>query len=77
MQDEEDALQIVLSDCQKSVHESLCDNINTRGAMDALGELIKTVNVYLSKKEASAKIANVFLLKRVAGYVTKILVAFG
>ncbi len=38
---------------QRRVHEALCDNVNTRAAMDALGDLIKAVNVYLAKKDAA------------------------
>lgn len=77
LQADEFGLQKNLSDAQRLVHESLCDNINTRAALDALGELIKLTNIYLTKKEASGALPNPFLLKRVAGYVMKILAVFG
>ncbi|GMH38778.1 hypothetical protein BSKO_06662 [Bryopsis sp. KO-2023] len=74
---EELELQKYLSECQKAVHESLSDNINTRAAMDALAELIKNANIYMSKKEAAKSQVHPFILKRVAGYVTKMLATFG
>ena len=34
------------------VHAALCDNIDTRSAMNALGELIRAVNTYITHREA-------------------------
>ena len=37
---------------QKRVHAALLDNLNTRGALDVLGELIRDVNKYLAEHKA-------------------------
>eukprot|EP00195_Chlamydomonas_chlamydogama_P001473 CAMPEP_0202920984 /NCGR_PEP_ID=MMETSP1392-20130828/77139_1 /ASSEMBLY_ACC=CAM_ASM_000868 /TAXON_ID=225041 /ORGANISM="Chlamydomonas chlamydogama, Strain SAG 11-48b" /LENGTH=790 /DNA_ID=CAMNT_0049614513 /DNA_START=176 /DNA_END=2548 /DNA_ORIENTATION=+ len=69
-----------LTGAQKQVHDSLCDNINTAAAMDALSDLIKAVNVYLAKKEADKNPAapvQAMLLRKAAAFVTRILTAFG
>ena len=54
---------------QKQVHERLCDNIDTAGAMDAISALIKNVNHYLAKKEggSSAGPPQALLLRKVWG----------
>lgn len=46
-------LQSDLAAAQQRVQEALLDNINTRGALDALLELVKSVNVYLAKKDST------------------------
>lgn len=75
---DEKELQSSFAECQKSVHASLCDNVNTRGAMDAMLDLIKVVNIYLAKKQEQPDAhPHPFLLTRIAGYLTKILSTFG
>lgn len=49
-EDEERALQAALEQCATQVHAALCDNINTRGAMDALAALIKAFNLYMTAR---------------------------
>lgn len=50
LQAEEEVLQAAQESTAELVHAALCDNINTRGAMDALGDLIKAFNVYRSAR---------------------------
>ena len=68
-----------IQDAQVRVHERLCDNIDTAGAMDAISDLIKSVNSYLSKKEASGPDAppQPLLLRKATAFVTRILSVFG
>jgi cysteinyl-tRNA synthetase len=86
---EERVLFSELAATQGKVHTALLDNINTRGAMDALADVIKATNVYLSKRQGggSQHQANgstpslpppqAWLLKSVSGYVSRILSSFG
>ncbi|XP_066592914.1 cysteine--tRNA ligase, cytoplasmic [Prorops nasuta] len=57
---------------QDAVHTALCDNIDTRKAMDAIRDLLSYCNVYMKKSAA-----NILLLRDVAVFVTKILDVFG
>uniref|UniRef100_A0A8D8LS95 Cysteine--tRNA ligase, cytoplasmic n=1 Tax=Cacopsylla melanoneura TaxID=428564 RepID=A0A8D8LS95_9HEMI len=54
-----------------SVHTALCDNMDTRGALDAIRDCISQVNIYLRGTP------NQLLLRDIAAYVTKILSVFG
>lgn len=86
---EEQVLNSELVATQGKVHAALLDNINTRGAMDALADVIKATNVYLSKRQgggnqqqpngssSSSSPPQAWLLKSVAGYVSRILSSFG
>lgn len=61
-----------------AVHARLLDSIDTRGAMDALTELVKAVNIYLaSRQDPNGPPVQAYLLRQCAGYVTKILSVFG
>ena len=66
-QDEELDLSHKINAAQKLVHERLCDNVDTAGAMDAISSLIKNVNQYLAKKEGggSAGPPQALLLRKV------------
>ena len=78
VQDAERALQTDLAACQATVHARLLDNIDTRGAMDALADLIRSVNTHLAaKKEAGAAPLQPLLLRSCATYVTRMLSMFG
>lgn len=50
-EEDETALLAAVRDGQDKVHASLLDNINTAGAMDALGAIVKATNLYLSAKQ--------------------------
>ncbi|CAG9791900.1 unnamed protein product [Diatraea saccharalis] len=70
---EEQQLAAKLSAAKEQVHAALCDNIDTRGAIDALRELVGGAHVYLrqSKPRPSP------LLATAARYVTDMLHIFG
>jgi cysteinyl-tRNA synthetase len=68
------ALQKSIENAKVSVHEALCDNIDTRTAMFALKDLIGSANVYM---QANPKSINGPLLKNAACYITEILRVFG
>lgn len=62
---------------RSKVHEALCDNIDTKCAMDALRDLITAVNVYLRNKKAVKVSPNALLLRNCATYINRILTVFG
>ena len=82
-QEDELDLSHKLQAAQKLVHERLCDNIDTAGAMDAISGLIKNINLYLTKKEAAGAGAaaaappQALLLHKAAAFVTRILSVMG
>ena len=51
---DEAALHSALSAAQAAVHARLLDSIDTRGAMDALGDVVKAVNLYLGTRKNGA-----------------------
>ncbi|XP_043255934.1 cysteine--tRNA ligase, cytoplasmic [Colletes gigas] len=56
-----------------SVHNALCDNIDTRSALDAIRDLVTHCNIYMNQ----SKQPNTLLLRDVAVYITKIFTIFG
>lgn len=70
-------LAAALQTAQKSVDSCLLDNINTSGALDALGELIKATNIYLAKQQTDGRSCQSLLLTQITSYVTRILSVFG
>jgi cysteinyl-tRNA synthetase len=62
-----------LAEHQSAVHECLCDNFNTPGAMAALLAIVSDANSYVTKNSA----VDALLLKKGATYVTRILRIFG
>lgn len=61
-------------DAKKAVHAALCDNIDTRSALDAIREIISHSNVYIRDNQSSV---NVQLLEEIAVYITDLLQVFG
>ena len=51
LQQEELDLQKAILDAQVKVDESLRDNLNTAGALDALAALVKSTNLYLASRQ--------------------------
>lgn len=70
---EEQQLSAKISSVKEQVHAALCDNIDTRSALDALRELVGAAHVYLRQ----TKPRNAPLLSTAARYVTDILHVFG
>ncbi|EDW91983.1 cysteine--tRNA ligase, cytoplasmic [Drosophila yakuba] len=70
----EAALQKKFSHSQVQVHAALCDNIDTRSALDAIRELVSASNVYIRDNKTRL---NSLLLRNVATYITDLLHVFG
>ncbi|CAI2177222.1 4473_t:CDS:10 [Funneliformis geosporum] len=64
----------LLRDKKITIHEALCDSINTPNAISELMELINRANIYLSSGRNNI---NVNVLENIAKYATKILKIFG
>ncbi|XP_044731400.1 cysteine--tRNA ligase, cytoplasmic [Chrysoperla carnea] len=62
-----------LIEAKDNVNEALCDNIDTRTALDVIRELVTTTNIYLRERKPPA----FTLLHDVAEYITYILQIFG
>lgn len=60
-------------DAKDSVHTALCDNIDTRSALDAIRDLVSHCNIYIKQ----VKQPNTLFLRDVAVYITKIFTIFG
>ena len=67
------ALSELLLEVEERVHAALCENVDTPEVMAALCDLVTETNKYLT--DGGEPLA--LLLRRVAGYVTKILGIFG
>ena len=61
-------------EAKKSVHAALCDNIDTKAALDAVRELISSCNIYIRDIQANV---NVQLIEEIAIYITELLEVFG
>lgn len=70
----ENDLQTKLNQTKAAVHEALCDNIDTRSALDAIRDLVSNCNVYI--RDHSSKL-NSLLLRKIAMYITDLLHIFG
>lgn len=71
----EDTLQTKFNATQTQVHEALCDNIDTRTALDAVRDLVSSCNVYIRDNKCSK--VNSLLLRKIAMYITDLLNIFG
>ncbi|EDW61126.1 cysteine--tRNA ligase, cytoplasmic [Drosophila virilis] len=70
----EAALQAKFNEAQGQVHAALCDNIDTRSALDSVRELVSTTNIYIRDNKTRL---NHLLLRKVATYITDLLHIFG
>lgn len=71
------AFQQQINTAKLSVHEALCDNINTRDAVFALRDLISAANIYIQNAKSQKVQINAPLLKQAAVYVARMLRVFG
>ncbi len=62
-----------LNSAQEQIHEALCDSFNTPKVMLEIRKLITQSNQYYSEK----KTANVYVLSKVASYISDLLLMFG
>jgi cysteinyl-tRNA synthetase len=53
------------------------DNVDTRGALDAIRDLVGNCNIYIRDKRASKREINCLLLRDIAAYITWLLRVFG
>ncbi|XP_003743752.1 cysteine--tRNA ligase, cytoplasmic [Galendromus occidentalis] len=74
---DESQLNLVFQNSRQNVHSALCDNIDTRSALDALRESVSAANVYMREKKAAKTPLNAVLLRSIASYSTYILRVFG
>ena len=58
--------------CTASVHQAMCDNIDTRTVLMSIKELVNIANAYMMKKGEAKQPNNRALLKDIAAYMTKI-----
>ncbi|VVC32268.1 Hypothetical protein CINCED_3A018977 [Cinara cedri] len=61
--------------CKSNVHAALCDNVDTKAALEAIKECIFACNIYL--RDCSSADVNHYLLLNIAKYITGILKIFG
>ncbi|KAF4520784.1 hypothetical protein B566_EDAN011436, partial [Ephemera danica] len=64
-------------DTKSAVHAALCDNVDTRTALDAIRDLVASCNVYIREKNPDSTPPNRLLLRNIAAYITDILRIFG
>uniref|UniRef100_A0A182MYJ3 Cysteine--tRNA ligase, cytoplasmic n=1 Tax=Anopheles dirus TaxID=7168 RepID=A0A182MYJ3_9DIPT len=68
-------LQQKFADARAAIHEALCDNVDTRTALDVMRGLVSTCNVYIKEHRSSG--FNALLMRRIASYCTDLLHVFG
>ncbi|CAL1546078.1 unnamed protein product, partial [Lymnaea stagnalis] len=61
----------------KGVHISLCDNVDTRSALEHIRELVSAGNSYMSAARTSHRQVNRKLLMNIGAYITDLLEVFG
>ncbi|CRK92351.1 CLUMA_CG005925, isoform A [Clunio marinus] len=67
-------LNVKFLEARKGVYSALCDNIDTKSALDAIRELIGHSNVYMRDNQS---FVNTQLLEEIAVYITELLDIFG
>ncbi|KAG7468378.1 hypothetical protein MATL_G00142280 [Megalops atlanticus] len=60
-----------------AVHEALCDNIDTRTALEEMRSLVSQSNTYIASKKSAKLLPNRMLLEDIALYLTNMLRIFG
>ncbi|XP_053720307.1 cysteine--tRNA ligase, cytoplasmic isoform X1 [Synchiropus splendidus] len=60
-----------------AVHEALCDNVDTRTALEEMRVLVSQSNSYIAGRKSSKLRPNRLLLENVAAYLTSMLKIFG
>ncbi|ESO08595.1 hypothetical protein HELRODRAFT_98035 [Helobdella robusta] len=75
--DREVQLNDKFQECKTLVHECLCDNLDTRGALDNIRELISSSNIYVDVARKTLASIDGTLLRTVAHYITHMFKIFG
>lgn len=74
----ESGLQAHLNNAKTAVHKALCDNIDTRSALDVIRDLVTQSNIYIRDVQSNVSATiNALLLRNIATYITDILHIFG
>jgi len=74
---EEKQLADDLDATKSALHDSLVDNFNTPVAMNALGDLVRKSNIYITSKKDKEEPPRTYLLNTIADYITEIFKIFG
>ncbi|XP_049637157.1 cysteine--tRNA ligase, cytoplasmic isoform X2 [Suncus etruscus] len=74
---EETELNHCFYDKKAAVHEALCDNVDTRSALEEMRALVSQCNLYMAARKAQRRRPNRALLETVARYLTHMLKVFG
>ncbi|KAK2919873.1 cysteine--tRNA ligase, cytoplasmic isoform X2 [Channa argus] len=64
-------------DRKSAVHEAMCDNIDTRTAMEEMRVLVSQSNSYIANRKSAKLRPNRMLVESIALYLTKMLKIFG
>ncbi|XP_012737592.2 cysteine--tRNA ligase, cytoplasmic isoform X2 [Fundulus heteroclitus] len=64
-------------DRKSAVHQALCDNVDTRTAMEEMRVLVSHSNSYIAGRKSSKLRPNRLLLESIATYLTSMLKVFG
>ncbi|XP_054998734.1 cysteine--tRNA ligase, cytoplasmic isoform X1 [Sorex araneus] len=74
---EEAELNRSFFDKKAAVHEALCDNVDTRTALEEMRALVGQCNLYMAARKAARRRPSRALLESVALYLTRMLKIFG
>ncbi|XP_071403162.1 cysteine--tRNA ligase, cytoplasmic isoform X1 [Centroberyx affinis] len=76
-----EAAEVDLNNCfyerKSAVHEALCDNVDTRAAMEEMRALVGQSNTYIASRKSAKLQPNRLLVESIAVYLTKMLMTFG
>ncbi|XP_072235975.1 cysteine--tRNA ligase, cytoplasmic isoform X2 [Leuresthes tenuis] len=64
-------------DRKAAVHEALCDNVDTRSAMEEMRVLVSQSNSYIASRKGAKLRPNRMLVESIAAYLTNMLTIFG
>uniref|UniRef100_A0A8B9LAJ8 Cysteine--tRNA ligase, cytoplasmic n=1 Tax=Astyanax mexicanus TaxID=7994 RepID=A0A8B9LAJ8_ASTMX len=62
---------------KEAVHEALCDNIDTRSALEEMRALVSQSNAYVAARKSAKLLPNRMLLQSIAHYLTDMFKTFG
>ena len=60
-------------DRKAAVHEALCDNVDTRTAMEEMRVLVSQSNSYIASRKSAKLRPNRMLMESIAAYLTNML----
>uniref|UniRef100_A0A669CHG7 Cysteine--tRNA ligase, cytoplasmic n=1 Tax=Oreochromis niloticus TaxID=8128 RepID=A0A669CHG7_ORENI len=69
--------EVELNNGKSAVHEALCDNVDTRTAMEEMRTLVSQSNSYIASKKSAKLRPNRMLMESIAAYLTNMLKIFG